>query len=205
MDQPPCLHRAGGKGERRYRRALDHRMRKSGDTHACRREVQYDKKRGRDNGGRRALAQRQGRRTVETGATTGRNQNGKRRTRWTTKDIHRDRGTAGMISLNNPSKSADGNPDKSFRLPVMVLLSLFSLNIPAQVSDTARIDGKWFNYPQRTGNARLDPSVSLLPAAIPEPPLKEEYLKPWREEQEIIRQANAEGRPIATHYNPSIP
>ena len=110
-----------------------------------------------------------------------------------------------MISLNNPSKSADGNPDKSFRLPVMVLLSLFSLNIPAQVSDTARIDGKWFNYPQCTGNARLDPSVSLLPAAIPEPPLKEEYLKPWREEQEIIRQANAEGRPIATHYTHCIP
>jgi hypothetical protein len=110
-----------------------------------------------------------------------------------------------MIAPAALTGTAAGNRDDCFRLPVLALLLLFSMNVAAQVTGKARIDGKWFSYPQRTGNARLDPSVSLLPAAIPNPPLKEEYLKPWREEQEKIRRANAEGRPIATHYTHCIP
>ena len=82
---------------------------------------------------------------------------------------------------------------------------LFSIVISAQVTAGARIDGKWFSYPPRTGNARLDPSVSLLPSPIPDPPLKPEYLKAWQEQQEVIMKANAEGRPIATHYTHCIP
>lgn len=94
---------------------------------------------------------------------------------------------------------------KQTGLLILALLLLFSIKIYAQAADNARIDGKWFSYPQRSGDAGLDPSVSLLPSAIPEPPLKEEYLKPWREEQEKISRANAEGRPIATHYTRCIP
>ena len=86
---------------------------------------------------------------------------------------------------------------------LLLVVSIGSGNLLAQ--DTATIDGKWFSYPQRTGEARLDPSVSLQPSTIPEPPLKEQYLEPWREEQEQIREANARGEPIATHYTHCIP
>jgi len=110
-----------------------------------------------------------------------------------------------MITPATLSGAMAGYRDYCSRLPVLALLLLFSLNVAAQASGKARIDGKWFSYPQRSGNARLDPSVSLLPTAAPEPPLKAEYLQPWKEEQEKIRQANAEGRPIATHYTHCIP
>ena len=110
-----------------------------------------------------------------------------------------------MITPATLSGTTTGCRDYCSRLPVLALLLLFSLNVAAQASDKARIDGKWFSYPQRAGNARLDPSVSLLPTTIPDPPLKAEYLQAWREEQEKIRQANAEGRPIATHYTHCIP
>ena len=110
-----------------------------------------------------------------------------------------------MITPATLSGTMAGYRDYCSRLPVLVLLLLFSLNVFAQATSKARIDGKWFSYPQRTGNARLDPSVSLLPTAAPEPPLKAEYLQAWKEEQEKIRQANAEGRPIATHYTHCIP
>ena len=86
-----------------------------------------------------------------------------------------------------------------------LLLILISTDIPAQVSGDAHIDGKWFSYPPRTGDARLDPSVSQLPSPIPDPPLKPEYLKVWQEGQEVVKKANAEGRPIATHYTRCIP
>ena len=88
---------------------------------------------------------------------------------------------------------------------VSLFLMLITAEIPAQTSEANRIDGKWFSYPPRTGNARLDPSVSLRPSPIPDPPLKPEYLKAWQEEQEVIRKANAEGRPLATHYTRCIP
>lgn len=82
---------------------------------------------------------------------------------------------------------------------------MFSLEIFAQASPDARIDGKWFRYPQRTGEDRLDPSVSLRPSPIPEPPLKPEYIEAWRKEQEEIRAANERGEPPATHYTRCIP
>lgn len=88
---------------------------------------------------------------------------------------------------------------------VILFLILFCPGIPAQVPEGAHIDGKWFSYPPRTGNSRLDPSVSLLPSPIPDPPLKPEYLKAWQEKQAVIRKANSEGRPLATHYTHCIP
>lgn len=88
-------------------------------------------------------------------------------------------------------------------LLVLLVVLMFCMEISAQVSADARIDGKWFRYPQLTD--RLDPSVSLRPSDIPEPPLKPEYIDVWREEQAKIRAANEKGEPIATHYTRCIP
>ena len=90
-------------------------------------------------------------------------------------------------------------------ITLFLIFQVTAMAAAAQVSPDPRIDGKWFAYPQRMGEARLDPSVSLLPSRIPDPPLKPEYLGPWQEEQEIIREANARGEPIATHYTRCIP
>lgn len=86
-----------------------------------------------------------------------------------------------------------------------LIVLVFSLELFAQGSPDSGIDGKWFSYPPRTGENRLDPSVSLRPSPIPDPPLKPEYIEVWREKQAEIRAANERGEPPATHYTHCIP
>jgi hypothetical protein len=64
------------------------------------------------------------------------------------------------------------------------------------------IDGKWFAYP-----GQVDPLERTIdpPKPIPEPPLKPEYLAPWKDKQAKLREADRKGEPIASGYTHCLP
>ena len=71
--------------------------------------------------------------------------------------------------------------------------------------DPKDFSGTWDRYPLHT-DAQPDPTTQPpVPGAIPDPPLKPEYLAAWQAEQKKINEANAAGKPIATHYTECIP
>lgn len=65
-----------------------------------------------------------------------------------------------------------------------------------------RIDGKWFAYP-----GRVDPQQVTIepPPPVAEPPLKPEYLEPWRALRAELAAADAAGAPIASGYTECLP
>src|SRR5690606_9778467 len=75
--------------------------------------------------------------------------------------------------------------------------------------DPRDFSGTWERYPTPT-DAERDPST-VAPsgpvglAGIPAPPLKPEYKAEWEAERRRHDEANAAGRPIATHYTHCIP
>jgi hypothetical protein len=80
---------------------------------------------------------------------------------------------------------------------------------PADAAAAAAFDprdfsGTWDRYPLPTDQQR-DPTVVPRPADIPPPPLKPELLAAWQAERKRHDDANAAGRPIATHYTECIP
>jgi hypothetical protein len=71
--------------------------------------------------------------------------------------------------------------------------------------DMRDFSGTWDRYPLAT-DQRLEPTtVIAAPDEIPPPPLKPEYLSAWQAERKRHADANAAGRPIATHYTQCIP
>jgi hypothetical protein len=76
----------------------------------------------------------------------------------------------------------------------------------ASTFDPKDFSGTWDRYPQALESGR-DPSTVFppVPDAIPAPPLKPEFLAAWQAERKRIEDANAAGRPIATHYTECIP
>jgi hypothetical protein len=72
--------------------------------------------------------------------------------------------------------------------------------------DPQDFSGTWDRYPQALEAGR-DPTTIFPPApdAIPPPPLKPEFLAAWEAERKRFADANAAGRPIATHYTECIP
>jgi hypothetical protein len=72
--------------------------------------------------------------------------------------------------------------------------------------DARDFSGVWDRYPLPTDQQR-DPSTVLVPAPdpIPAPPLKPEFKSVWEAQQKVVREANARGAPIATHYTECIP
>jgi hypothetical protein len=76
----------------------------------------------------------------------------------------------------------------------------------AQVSDVVRgINGSWERYPTRFSGLGSEPEAAPAPPEdIPEPPLKAQYLEPWRAQQAEIRELTAQGRPPANHYSACI-
>ena len=75
--------------------------------------------------------------------------------------------------------------------------------------DPRDFSGTWDRYPTAT-DAERDPST-VAPsgpvglAGIPAPPLKPEFKAAWEAERKRHDEANAAGRPIATHYTECIP
>jgi hypothetical protein len=72
--------------------------------------------------------------------------------------------------------------------------------------DPRDFSGTWDRYPLPTDQQR-DPTTVLVPAPdpIPPPPLKPEFKAEWEAQQKLVREANARGAPIATHYTACIP
>ncbi len=73
--------------------------------------------------------------------------------------------------------------------------------------DPRDFSGTWDRYPMPTDSQR-DPTTIAGPvglAEIPPPPLKPDYLATWEAERRRHEEANAAGRPIATHYTECIP
>lgn len=75
-----------------------------------------------------------------------------------------------------------------------------------QAFDPRDFSGTWDRYPLAT-DAQRDPTTVSVPAPdpIPPPPLKPEFKTAWDAQQKLIREANARGAPIATHYTECIP
>jgi hypothetical protein len=72
--------------------------------------------------------------------------------------------------------------------------------------DPRDFSGTWDRYPQSVPPG-VDPSTLTPPgpAAIPDPPLKPEFLAAWQAERKRHADATAAGRPIATNYTHCIP
>lgn len=72
----------------------------------------------------------------------------------------------------------------------------------AAASSEPRINGKWFAYP-----GRVDPQELTIPAPPPlaDPPLKPEFLEPWKARRTELAEADARGEPIASGYTHCIP
>jgi len=84
-----------------------------------------------------------------------------------------------------------------------------SAGTAAGAFDPRDFSGTWDRYPTAT-DAERDPST-VAPAGpvglagIPAPPLKPEFKAAWEAERKRHDEANAAGRPIATHYTECIP
>lgn len=71
--------------------------------------------------------------------------------------------------------------------------------------DPRDFSGTWDRYPLPT-DAQRDPTTAPAPLSeIPPPPLKPEFMAAWEAERRRHDEANAAGRPIATHYTACIP
>jgi len=72
----------------------------------------------------------------------------------------------------------------------------------AAASATKGIDGKWFAYP-----GQVDPLERTIdpPQPIGDPPLKPEYLGPWKELRAKLADADKRGEPIASGYTHCLP
>ncbi|HTR00081.1 MAG TPA: hypothetical protein VMH83_08820, partial [Candidatus Acidoferrum sp.] len=72
----------------------------------------------------------------------------------------------------------------------------------ATVAKAAHIDGKWFAYP-----GQVDPLERTIepPKPIGEPPLKPEYLEPWKQLRAKLAEADKKGEPIASGYTHCLP
>ncbi len=70
--------------------------------------------------------------------------------------------------------------------------------------DPRDFSGTWDRYPQPTDTATPDTGPVGL-AGIPPPPLKPAFKAAWEAERRRHEEANAAGRPIATHYTQCIP
>jgi len=93
----------------------------------------------------------------------------------------------------------------STRAAVLVVVLAAAANALAQRSIHG-INGAWERYPTRFSGLGSDPEAPPAPPeAIPEPPLKPEYLADWRAEQEEIRRLTEEGLPPANNYSACIP
>ena len=89
--------------------------------------------------------------------------------------------------------------NKYIALAVMLMTASSLVQAAGQMS----IDGKWFAYP-----GRVDPSVDLPvppPEPVPDPPLKPEFMGPWRELRATIKAAEDRGEPIASGYTQCLP
>jgi hypothetical protein len=75
----------------------------------------------------------------------------------------------------------------------------------AEAFDPRDFSGTWDRYPLPTDAAPEPTTVRAAPSVIPDPPLKPEFLAAWQAERKRIDEANAAGRPIATHYTDCIP
>jgi hypothetical protein len=76
----------------------------------------------------------------------------------------------------------------------------------AQPSAVHGINGSWERYPARFSGLGSEPVDSPPPPeAIPEPPLKPEYLEPWRARQAEIKRLTDQGLPPANNYSACIP
>jgi hypothetical protein len=90
-------------------------------------------------------------------------------------------------------------------------LAVFATLAPPAEAQTPRgaivhgINGSWERYPSRfSGLGSEAESPPAPPENIPEPPLKPQYLGPWREEQAEIRRLTEEGLPPANNYSACI-
>lgn len=71
--------------------------------------------------------------------------------------------------------------------------------------DPKDFSGTWDRYPLPADAQRDPTTVPPVPGAIPDPPLKPEFLAAWQAERKRIDEANAAGKPIASHYTHCIP
>jgi hypothetical protein len=78
--------------------------------------------------------------------------------------------------------------------------------LAADSFDPRDFSGTWDRYPLAIDSQR-DPSTLAVPPPedIPPPPLKPEFRAAWESERKKQAEANAAGRPIATHYTHCLP
>ena len=92
------------------------------------------------------------------------------------------------------------------------LIAVLPAALQAQTSDNAvrGINGSWERYSTTVSGSGSGSDADAPPAGtdtagqFPEPPLKPEYLEPWRARQEEIRELTAQGLPPASHYSACI-
>lgn len=79
------------------------------------------------------------------------------------------------------------------------LLAVFTL--PAYAADQIDITGRWQRYGIGANAANMaEGEKKYTPPPQPEPPLKPEYLKPWKADQMRRKEAAAAGAPVATSW-----
>jgi hypothetical protein len=93
------------------------------------------------------------------------------------------------------------------RIVLAAGLFIASANALAQPSSaTVRgINGSWERYPSRfSGLGSETDAPPAPPEAIPDPPLKPEYLAEWQAKRDEIRELTAQGLPPANNYSACI-
>ena len=74
-------------------------------------------------------------------------------------------------------------------------------------SEIRGLNGAWESWPNRAaglGSDATPPPEGIEVAPVPEPPLKTDYLEPWREEQAEIARLTERGLPPANNYSACI-
>jgi hypothetical protein len=71
------------------------------------------------------------------------------------------------------------------------------------------LNGSWERYPNRFSGLGSEPAEPVKgpppPEAVPDPPLKPEYLKEWKAKQAEIAKLTKEGLPPANNYSACLP
>ncbi len=121
--------------------------------------------------------------------------------------IHSNGGPAGAATIEFAPR--DGAATVAERAVVANAPAL-SGEVEVPTSELVRgVNGSWERYPLPTagvgaGTTDADTDLPDPPPPIPEPPLKPEFLEPWRARQAEIARLTAEGIPPANNYSACI-